>query len=53
MRAALNSMLLPFLLPAESPEWLYRFPDRRQTRLPDKVIAGEEPFQVIGAIAGG
>jgi len=23
------------------------------TRLPDKVIAGEEPFQVIGAIAGG
>lgn len=23
------------------------------TRLPDKVIAGEEPFLVIGAIAGG
>ena len=23
------------------------------TRLPDKVIAGEEPFVVIGAIAGG
>lgn len=24
-----------------------------QTRLPDKVIAGEEPFLVIGAVAGG
>ena len=23
------------------------------TRLPDKVIAGEEPFVVIGAVAGG
>ena len=23
------------------------------TRLPDKVIAGEEPFLVIGAVAGG